>query len=111
VRIICNEEGQTCLMKLSGEFCAEDAEPFRLAANDRLGRDVRDFVLEMSEVDFLDSKALETLLWLLDACEERLGQVRLAALQEGPQTILAMTRLAARFSCHEDVATAQRSLR
>lgn len=111
MRIRCTDDRDACVMALTGEFCAEDVEPFRATAQDRLGRDVRDFVLEMSEVEFVDSKALEALLWLLGACEERLGQVRLAAIPETVGAILDMTRLASRFSCHENVEAAMKSLR
>lgn len=99
------------VMKVTGELTADDAERFRKAALERIERHVRDFVLDLAEVEFVDSKGLESLLWLQETCIENLGQVRLAALTQNVQKILELTRLSARFEREDDVEAAIKSLR
>ena len=71
---------------------------------------MRDFVLDLESLDFIDSRGLETLLWLQDKCNEMLGQVRLAGCPDHIYKVLEVTRLNTRFECHPDVDTAVTSL-
>ena len=102
---------QMTVMVLHGELTADQTEAFRKLALDRLSAQVRDFVLEISGMDFVDSKGLETILWLQDQAGEKLGQVRFAAPTESVKKIFEMTRLAPRFDCHPTVEAAIKSLR
>lgn len=99
------------VLSLRGDLLATDADGFRKAAIERMDAKVRDFVLDCSRLDAVDSKGLETLLWLQEEAEDRLGQVRLARAPEHLRTILACTRLAGRLACADDVEAAIRSLR
>lgn len=102
---------QLTVMTLGGDLTVDDVAKFRKAASQRLNDDVRDFVLDISEVEFIDSQGLETLLWLQDTCAENLGQIRLASPTENVSTILRLTRLASHLGCHGDVDAAIKSLR
>ena len=102
---------QLCVLTLKGELASEAVDVFKRAAQDRIDQKTRDFVLDCTAVDFIDSKGLETLIWLQEQCGERLGQIRLAALTENVQKILEMTRLATRLDRHPDLDTAIKSLR
>ena len=99
------------VMACQGEFTTEQVERFRKCARERMEQDVRDFVLDFSELEFVDSKGLETLIWLQDQVAERLGQVRLACLPENVEKVLEITRLGNRFDSHGDVDAAIKSLR
>lgn len=105
-----DEDGLTVLT-LKGELNAAHADQFRLQTLERIDQEIRDFVLDLTAVDAIDSRGLETLLWLEDHVAERLGQVRLAGLSANVTQILEITRLAARFECHADVESAIASLR
>lgn len=96
---------------IRGDLTADDVDTFRSAAQKRLDEDVRDFVLDLAQMELIDSQGLETLLWLQETCGERLGQMRLASLQQNIEKILEITRLAARFDCHDSVDSALKSLR
>ena len=99
------------VMTLRWYLAADGAEEFRSAAAARFTAQVRDFVLELSGVEFIDSKGLEAILWLQDQAGERLGQIRIAAAQENVRKIFEITRLAPRLDCHGDVDSAIKSLR
>jgi len=59
---------------------------------------------------FADSDGLETLLWLKRRCEDRLGQLKLANLDENCAKILEMTRLQHRLECPPDLASALKTM-
>ena len=99
------------VLAVEGDLCGDASEKLRRDVLDRLDDRIRDFVLDISQMEFVDSRGLEAMLWLQDRCADHLGQVRLAGCQENVKTILAMTRLASRFDTHEDVDSAIRSLR
>lgn len=99
------------VVRLSGDFTADDVDHFRRPIGERLAGQTRDFVLEMEETGFVDSAALEALLWLQDAAAERLGQIRLVGVHENVRTILDITRLSNQFECHAQTTDAIRSLR
>lgn len=112
MKLTCEDRDQLTVMTLQGEFLAEDAQQFSQASAQRMEtRDTRDFVIDCSKVEFVDSKGLEAMLQLQETCVERLGQVHLAACQDNLNKILEITRLASRFACHADVESAVRSLR
>jgi anti-sigma B factor antagonist len=102
---------QLTVVALKGELTADHADRLRKLAEERLAAQARDFVLDVKEMDFVDSKGLETLLWLQERCGERLGQVRLAGATPNVEKCLTITRLSARFDRHADVDTAVKSLR
>mgnify|MGYP001801524895 CR=1 FL=1 len=98
------------VLTLKGDLASDETDRFRRAALERIEARIRDFVLDLENLESIDSQGLETLLWLQEQCDERLGQVRLAACQEQMRDVLKMTRLAARFECCDSVESAIRSL-
>ncbi|MEM0913744.1 MAG: STAS domain-containing protein [Planctomycetota bacterium] len=102
---------ELAVVQIEGEFTLDTADRFRREVIEQMEAKARDFVLDLKQVEFMDSVALETLLWLQDQSAQRLGQVRLAELSESVATILRMTRLDKRFDTHDDVDSAVRSLR
>ena len=111
MKITFEDYDQLSVMTLRGDMTADDMGTFRKVVAQRLEQQVRDFVFEMGEVEFIDSSGLEALLWLQDKCGENLGQIRLAEPTENVSTILRMTRLAGQLACHEDIDAAIKSLR
>jgi len=99
------------VVSLRGDLTGGETDRFRKYAIERMDGGIRDFVLDLKQLDGVDSEGLESLLWLQDQAAERLGQVRLAATPDHVQTILEMTRLAARFDAYGAVEPAVMSLR
>jgi len=111
MKLTCEDQDQLTVISLRGDLTAEQTGDFRNVASQKLAAKVRDFVLDISAMEFVDSKGLETLLWLQDQSGEQLGQVRLAGAGENVKKILEITRLAPRFDCHGTVESAIKSLR
>ena len=99
------------VINVEGDITVDEMEPLRRLLEERLEDETRDFVLDMSASEFLDSKALELLLWLQEKADENLGQVRLAGTTENTQRILKVTRLDNQFDQHADVEGALKSLK
>lgn len=110
MKINFEDRGPVTIFSVKGDLSIDEADRFRREAMQRLDDDVRDFVLDFEELDFIDSRGLETLLWLQDRCAEMLGQVRIASCPEHVNKVLEITRLSARFECHDTVDTAVKSL-
>lgn len=102
---------QMAVLELRGDLTSDQTEMFRKTAQNRMDANIRDFVLKIQEMEFIDSQGLEALLWLQECCGEKLGQVRLAGTTENVTRILDITRLAARFDSHQTVESAIKSLR
>jgi stage II sporulation protein AA (anti-sigma F factor antagonist) len=102
------DHDQLTVMTVQGNLVADQ---MRKAVTGKLEAHTRDFVLDLTDMPFVDSQGLETLLWMQDQCADQLGQVQLAACQDTVQQILTITRLASRFDCHDDVEAAIKSLR
>jgi anti-anti-sigma factor len=93
MKITCQNHEQCTVFSLRGELTADEIDEFRKAALEQMDNKPHDFVLDMSQVTFVDSQGLESLLWLQEQCMEKLGQVRLAECPENVNTILRITRL------------------
>ena len=111
MKITQEEHNHLTVLAIQGDFTAEHTPVFRQTVLARLAANCRDFVLNLAQTDFVDSQALESLLWLQEQAGEKLGQVRLACLGENVHRILYVTRLLPRFDLHPDVSSAIQSLR
>ena len=110
MKLSWEEHDQVSVLILGGDFVAGDVEAFRKSVRESFEGQTRDFVLEMSTLEFIDSAGLESLIWMQDLVAEQLGQVCLADVQEDVHTILEMTRLIARFERYADVEAAMAGL-
>ena len=99
--------GHAVILNLKGDLVEDTMATFHQAVDHQLvGKDVVDLVLNLREVPFLDSSALEYLLDLQDRLAERMGQVRLVKCAPEVRTILEITRLDTTFEIFEDIPEA-----
>ena len=110
MKISYEDNGPVTVFSVSGDLSVEEADRFQREALQRFDQNVRDFVLDLESLEFIDSRGLESLLWLQDKCNELLGQVRLAGCPDHIYKVLEVTRLSTRFECHPDVDAAVSSL-
>ena len=110
MKISFQDKGPVTVFSINGDLSVDEADRFQREALQRIDKDVRDFVLDLESLDFIDSRGLESLLWLQEKCNELLGQVCLAACPEHIYKVLQVTRLNTRFNCHPDIDTAVSSL-
>ncbi len=112
MKIFFDQMNQKTVLFLRGEFVAEQVDNFRKAVLSRMDdMEVADFVLECSELEFVDSQGLESFLWLEQLCADRLGQICLVDPQDNVRVILEMTRLDTRLQIHDGIQTALTSLK
>ncbi len=103
--------GHVTVLSLKGEFTADDVENFQRVTGELAAKDVRDFVVDLEKVPFVDSAALETLLDVRDVVSEKLGMLKLAAADENVGKILELTRLDHQFETFPDIIEAVKSFR
>ena len=110
MNIRCEDYDHVTVLSITGEFTADSTESFRKQIAERLERKVRFFVVDLAQVTFVDSKALESLVWVQEKCDESLGQVRLCNPDETCRKILQVTRLDGRFDVFADVTEAVKTM-
>jgi len=107
----CEDYDHVTVVALTGELTADNVDEFRNAIDQRLALKVRFFVVDLERTTFLDSKWLESLLWLQEQCDENLGQMRLCKPDDSCRKILNVTRLDNRFDIFANVTEAVKSMR
>ncbi len=111
MNIKCEDYDHVTVLSITGEFTAEATDSFRKQIEERLERKVRFFVIDLQQTTFLDSKALESLIWVQEQCDERMGTIRLCNPDDTCRKILQVTRLDGRFDVFADVAEAVKTMR
>ena len=109
MEILEQRQGAVTVLKPQGALAGQDSEQFEGRLKEVLGTSLGRFVLDASEIAYVDSKALEA---LLDATE-RLGDsgqaLRLCGANELVREVLDLTDLARFFEHYQDVNSAVRS--
>lgn len=107
----CEDYDHVSVLAVSGEFTTDSVDLVRQNVQERIDRKMRFFVVDLEHTTFLDSKALETLLWIQQQCDEALGVVCLCKPDETCAKILQITRLDSHFDIFADVTQAVKTLR
>ena len=107
MNVTAESYGHAVMLILKGELGSDSVAAFLQAVDHQLRDEaVIDIVLNMEEVPFIDSVALESLLELQDKLAERFGQVKLAKIDENIRKILEITRLDSSFEIFTDISDA-----
>jgi len=102
--------GQAAVVKCKGELTEDTLKVLAQEVDRQLSDSTIDVIVNMMEVPFVDSAALEYLLDLQDKLRENLGQFTLTNVDENVTTILEMTRLNGSFEVCAEAANAIRPL-
>jgi anti-anti-sigma factor len=111
MKLSYEDHGTITVLTVSGDLTADQVEPFRRACQDRFATGVRDIVLNLEHLTFVDSAGLEALLWAIDEASQRNGQLRLVKPDPTVGKILEISRLERRFNIHQSIESAAKSLR
>ncbi len=111
MKLSYEDHGAITVLTVSGDLTADQVDAFRRSCLDRFASGVRDVVLDLEYLTFVDSAGLETLLWIIDEVSERGGQLRLVKPDPTVSKILEISRLDRRFNIHESIESAAKSLR
>ena len=69
-------------------------------------RDTANFVLDLHNLDFLDSTGLGSIVACLKAASEAGGDIRIANMSEKPRLVFQITRAYKIFEIYDDLETA-----
>lgn len=109
MRIKTQDYGDVTVVALQGDLDADFTELLQNTITDVVAKGRAGIVLDMRGVGFIDSKALELLLWIRQYCSKNKSQLRLAGLDEHCAKILEVTRLENEFDRHTELAEAVKS--
>ncbi len=109
MRIHWQNYNEVTVVELQGEIDGEVTESLKNAIVEILATPRAGIVLNLNEVNFIDSQGLELLLWVRDYCRQNKVQLRLAGLDENCEKILEITRLRDEFDRHGELAEAVKS--
>lgn len=111
MKLSYEDHGPITVLSVSGDLTADQSDAFRRSCQERFDAGSRDVLLQINELSLIDSAGLELLLWLSDEIAQRSGQLRLIGPDETVRKILEITRLERRFTIHDTVEAAAKSLR
>ncbi len=111
MNITVESYGHAVVLNLQGDLTEDALAAFLQSVDHQLASDeVVDLVLNMENVHFLDSAALECLLDLQDRLAERFGHVKLAKADENVSTILMITRMDSKFEVYKGIPEAVKAV-
>lgn len=108
MNVVCVKRNNIGIIKATGQLTAASVETFReqVSSWQDLELDVVNFALDMSEVDFMDSAGLGSLIATLKRVTERGGDMKVAALQKKPRMVFEITRAYKIFETYDTVEDA-----
>jgi anti-sigma B factor antagonist len=109
MRIKKQDHNDLTVIELQGELDHDSVEIVQNAITNVISSQKTGIIIDMQNVDFVDSAGLEQLLWARDYCDENHCQLRLACLKDNCRKILELTRLQKQFDCYDEPAEAIKS--
>jgi len=110
MRIETNRHGAVTVIVPGGPVITqEDATQLRTESFAVLGSTLGRFIIDVSEMSFVDSCGLETLVDLTDELGVSGQSLKLCGISDTLREILAITGITSKFQQFEDVQTAVRS--
>ncbi len=102
-------QGAVTVLRPKGALVLDDAEQFRGRIGEVMTKSLGRFVLDMSEVPFVDSRGLEVLKDTTDQLSEGGRSLRLCGANETVREVLDLTELSESFEYFADATSAVRS--
>ena len=108
--VTCSKEQGIGVVQVSHALTAANVDTFReqLASWQAVEPDVTNYVVDLSQVDFMDSAGLGTLIAVLKRITERGGDMKIACLQKKPRMVFEITRAYKVFEIYDSVDEALR---
>lgn len=104
-----SRQGAVTVVRPMGPVVGEDAERLRSRLSAVLGSSLGRYVVDASQVAYVDSAGLEALLEATEALEESGRNLALCGVNETLREVLEITELAGLFEFFEDAGAAARS--
>lgn len=110
MRIETNRHGAVTVIQPAGPVITEeDAMHLRTQSFEVLGNTLGRFIMDVSEMTFVDSFGLEALVDITDELRAGGQSLKLCGISDTLREIMAITDITAKFQQFEDVQTAVRS--
>jgi len=103
--VTCSKEKGIGVIQVGHMLTAATVDTFReqLAGWQAAEPDVKNFVVDLKQVDFMDSAGLGTLIAVLKRITERGGDMKIACLQKKPRMVFEITRAYKVFEIYDTV--------
>lgn len=110
MNITTNQHGAVTVIHPDGPVITEeDATRLRTEAFEVLGNTLGRFIMDVSEMTFVDSFGLEALVDITDELSAGGQSLKLCGISDTLREIMAITDITSQFQQFEDVQTAVRS--
>ena len=96
----------TCVITLDGTLNARSADEVKEAFREAAGEGIRQVILDLGNVPFIDSSGLAALVSGLKTLNEMKGSLRLASLQSQADLLFKLTMFDKVFEIFEDIDSA-----
>lgn len=100
---------KTCVIALDGTLNARSADQVKETFREVVGQGVRQVVLDLGSVPFIDSSGLAALVSGLKTLNEKEGSLKLASLQSQADLLFKLTMFDKVFEIFADVDSALQS--
>jgi len=103
--VTCSKNQGIGVIQVSQALTAASVDTFReqLASWQSVEVGVTNFVIDLKQVDFMDSAGLGTLIAVLKQITERGGDMKIACLQKKPRMVFEITRAYKVFEIYDTV--------
>ena len=103
--VTCSKELGIGVIQVSQPLTAATVDTFREQLSSwRAGApDVKNYVIDLKQVDFMDSAGLGTLIAVLKRITEAGGDMKIACLQKKPRMVFEITRAYKVFEIYDSV--------
>lgn len=109
MRIDEQRQGAVLVLRLDGPLTGEDAEHFKTRLLKALDENFGRFVLDVSQIPFVDSRGLEVLVEVNEKMVQGGQSLKLCAINDTLRRVLELTDLSTLFEHFEDTNVAVRS--
>jgi anti-sigma B factor antagonist len=101
----CSKERDIGVVQVSHALTAATVDTFReqLSKWQSVETDVKNYVIDLKQVDFMDSAGLGTLIAVLKRITEQGGDMKIACLQKKPRMVFEITRAYKVFEIYDSV--------
>ena len=90
---------------ISGRLDASNSDEFKKSFSSYIEK-TANFVLDCSQLDFIDSTGLGAIISILKTSTEHSGDILITSLQDKPKMLFEITRAYKIFAVYKDVETA-----
>lgn len=109
MNIQTQQNGNSITITLTGRFDASVAQKFKDTINELLDQDNILYVIDLKEVDYMDSGGLGSLVASLRRVREKEGEIKLCSPNSKVRKVFELTRTHRIFDIYDDSSVAAQS--